>query len=208
MACLEVVDTGVGIDSKVLPHIFEPLFTTREGEGTRGLGLALCRRIVTDHGGLLTVETKVGVGTTLLVRLPCGQQPGAKLGARRATVLLIDDDVVLSRSLGRLPATRFEVSFAHNGAEALEQLTAPGASFDVVLCDLMMPVLNGLELHHELLRVAPAIAAQLIFLSGGATTHEAALFLESVPNTVVEKPFDVRALFALIASRAASRVTA
>lgn len=210
MACFEVVDTGVGIDPSVLPHIFEPLFTTRQGEGTRGLGLALCRRIVTDHGGFLTVETEVGVGTTLLVRLPCVQRSVVKPvpGAPRATVLLIDDDVVLSRSLGRLLATRCMVTFAHNGAEALAQLTAPGASFDVVLCDVMMPVLNGLELHRELLRVAPAIAAQLIFLSGGATTREAALFLESVPNTVVQKPFDIHALFSLSAARAAHRTTA
>lgn len=206
---LEIRDTGVGIAPAVLPHIFDPFFTTREGQGGTGLGLAMCQRIVTDHGGTLQVESTLGRGTTCRVQLPCGDapalQPRARPAApRRAQVLIIDDDADFTRSLGRLLASRCEVTIAANGSEGLALLLGPGARWDLVLCDLMMPVMNGRELHARLREVAPRLATALVFISGGATTDATADFLAALPNLQLQKPFDTQQLFRLIEARAAA----
>jgi C4-dicarboxylate-specific signal transduction histidine kinase len=75
---IEVKDSGCGIKAEVLPHIFDPFFTTHEGSGGMGLGLAMCERIVTDHGGALTVETVLGQGSTFRIELPNGAQVGGR----------------------------------------------------------------------------------------------------------------------------------
>ncbi len=202
---LEVQDTGHGIATEVLPHLFDPFFTTREGSGGSGLGLSTCERIISDHGGTLTVHSTPGEGATFSVELP-GVTASAPLVERtpapgKARLLLIDDDAALCRSLARLLSSRCDVTVATNGQEGLEQLTAPGVSWDVVLCDLMMPVMNGLELYRRLLEVAPRIAADLVFISGGATTTETAAFLARLSNVQLQKPFETQQLFDLIEMR-------
>lgn len=128
---VDVRDNGVGIPPDVLPHLFEPFFTTRESEGGTGLGLAMCEQILTDHGAEITVESTLGAGTVFHVRLPIDSQPNAPLAApHRAHVLLIDDDAALRRSLVRQLRDRCDVTTAANGQAGLEQLLRPGAAFD------------------------------------------------------------------------------
>ncbi len=191
---VDVSDTGSGITPEVLPYIFDPFFTTHEGHGGSGLGLAMCHRIVADHAGELTVESKVGAGTTFHVDLP------AHVARLQPKVLLIDDDAAFCRSMVRV-LSGCAVTVASNGREGLEQLRAPGAEFDVVLCDVMMPVLNGLEFYRQLSATDPTRAAAVIFVSGGATTEETSAFLESLPNVVLKKPFEIPTLIELIAER-------
>jgi signal transduction histidine kinase/CheY-like chemotaxis protein len=201
-AFLELRDTGGGITPEVLPHIFDPFFTTREHQGGTGLGLAVVARIVAQHHGTLTVKTLVGTGTTFLVTLPCAEGPRAvPTPATRARVLVIDDDVTFVRSLVRLLNPTCEVTVAVNGQEGLEAVTRLGARFDVVLCDLMMPVMTGAEFYRQLVVLAPAVATGVVFISGGATTPETGALLASLPNVLLHKPFDTRALLALIDQR-------
>ncbi len=202
-AFLELHDTGSGIDPAVLPRIFDPFFTTREHQGGTGLGLAVAERGVTQHGGTLTVTSEVGVGTTFLVTLPCADEQAGASRAQRAKVLVVDDDVNFARSLVRLLSPTYEVTVAVNGKEGLAAVLAAGARFDVVLCDLMMPVMSGAEFYRQLKQVAPTVAASVVFMSGGATTPEATSLLAGLPNVLLSKPFDTHALLTLIEQRSA-----
>lgn len=124
-------------------------------------------------------------------------QPAAP---HRARVLLIDDDVALTRSLGRHLDGRCDVTTAVNGQEGLERLLAPGA-YDLVLCDLSMPVMNGRQLYEQLLKRAPQLAPSVVFITGGALSHDTEQFLEAIPNTKLLKPFSPRALLDLLDAR-------
>jgi CheY-like chemotaxis protein/anti-sigma regulatory factor (Ser/Thr protein kinase) len=202
-AFIELRDTGSGIDPAVLPRIFDPFFTTREHQGGTGLGLAVAERVVTQHHGTLTVTSEVGVGTTFLVTLPCADERAGEPRAHRAKVLVVDDDVNFARSLVRLLSPTCEVTVAVNGKEGLTAVLAAGARFDVVLCDLMMPVMSGAELYRQLQQVAPTVAAAMVFMSGGATTPDTIALLSGLPNVLLNKPFDTHALLTLIDQRSA-----
>ena len=202
---VEVADTGSGIPADVIGRIFDPFFSTKPiGVGT-GLGLPICYRIVTGFGGEIGVESEPGKGSvfrvTLPIAVPAVEEPApaaapAPAPARRARVLVVDDDEMVARSLRRMIGPEHHVvvaSSARAGAEACAR-----ERFDVILCDLMMPEMTGMDLHAELARVAPEQAARMVFMTGGAFTPDARSFLERVPNERLEKPFDVEALRAII----------
>jgi CheY-like chemotaxis protein len=108
-------------------------------------------------------------------------------------VLVVDDEPMLGASLERLLASEHEVTTVPDGADALE-LLAGGAAFDVILCDLMMPNMTGMDLHRELERIDPALLRRLVFITGGAFTPRAACFLDTVANPRLKKPVDPRRL--------------
>jgi CheY-like chemotaxis protein len=203
----EVGDTGCGIPPDVMSRIFDPFFTTKPvGVGT-GLGLALCHRFVTAMGGDITVESEPGKGTRVRVTLraaaaPASQTQGVRPmqqeqeGARvRGRVMIVDDDVMVSSALRRTLAREHDVEVVTNSRQALELLKGPkGAEVDVVLCDLMMPDLTGMELHADLSQSAPGVARRMVFVTGGAFTPAARTFMDTVQNARVDKPFDPQKL--------------
>jgi len=111
----------------------------------------------------------------------------------------VDDEPLVGRAVARVLAAEHEVVTRTSAREALAELLG-GAGFDVVLCDLMMPEMTGMEVHARLARDAPALAARLVFLTGGAFTPAARDFLDRVPNPRLEKPFDPQALRDAVAS--------
>jgi two-component system, cell cycle sensor histidine kinase and response regulator CckA len=199
---IEVCDTGAGIPPEVVGRIFDPFFTTKEvGVGT-GLGLAICMRIVTDMGGELTVTSEVGKGTRFRIALPVGSgvkvaemglATSAPAGRPRGQVMLIDDDELVVKSVKRLLVGEHDVVTAVSGQAALA-LLASGVRFDVILCDLMMPDMTGMNLHRELARIAPEQAARMVFATGGAFTATARDFLAATQNDQLEKPFELASL--------------
>jgi CheY-like chemotaxis protein/two-component sensor histidine kinase len=206
---VEIRDTGTGIPAEVLPHIFDPFFTTKPAGVGTGLGLAICHRIVTGLGGTITVESRLGHGTVFTVTLPTrpavrekgGTNPSlpafAPAARGRGRILVIDDEPMINSILRRMLGRDHEVSSASSVREALERLKKD-EHFDLIMCDLMMPEMTGMDLHAELLRTNPALAARLVFMTGGAFTPAARDFLDNVPNARVEKPFDVQNLRALV----------
>jgi signal transduction histidine kinase len=203
---IEVHDTGMGITREVLARIFDPFFTTKPvGVGT-GLGLSLCHRMVSDLGGEIDVESEVGKGTVFRVTLPVAPSaPQAKesarvanQAARRGRVLVIDDEVAIGRALARSLGRDHQVVVLTKGKEALARIGS-GERFDVILSDLMMPDVTGMEVYEQLSVATPEQAERMIFLTGGAFTKHAREFLERVPNPRVEKPFEVSNILALIA---------
>jgi PAS domain S-box-containing protein len=198
-AVTEVRDTGPGMAPALLAHIFDPFFTTKPvGIGT-GLGLAICHNIVTGMGGEISVESELGRGTTFRVVLPAsgGVVPlapkavkaSAAMALRPATVLVVDDEPAVGLAVRRV-LKGHEVAVFTTAQEALDVL-ATGKEFDVILSDLMMPKMSGIEFHAVLARLHPKMASRVVFVTGGAFTAEANAFLDRVTNERMEKPFDL-----------------
>ena len=212
---VEVSDSGGGMSAEVRARIFEPFFTTRRvGEGV-GLGLALCQAMVTEAGGRIEVETAPGAGSTFRVRLRAAPQgagaaaapvppgpasppapPEAPRGGGPLRILVVDDEPMVGRAVGRLLGGH-QVDLATSGAQALERIRA-GTGYQVVICDLMMPDLTGMDLRERLQVEAPALARRMIFLTGGAFTERARAFVERGDVRVLEKPVDAAALRAVV----------
>jgi PAS domain S-box-containing protein len=203
---VEVSDTGPGIPPEIIDRIFDAFFTTKAvGVGT-GLGLAISQRIVTDMGGQLTVRSELGKGTTFCVALPVAadrerdapaQVEPLPVAGRRGRILVIDDEELILRGVKRSLSDEHDVVTVAAAKEALA-LCARGETFDLILCDLMMPDMTGPDLHRELSRVAPEQASRIIFLTGGAFTEKARQFLSSPPKEHIEKPFDATNLRAIV----------
>jgi PAS domain S-box-containing protein len=203
----EVTDTGAGIPADVLPRIYEPFFTTKStGVGT-GLGLAISRRIIEEAGGRITAESRPGEGARFLVRLPAApagppvSPPPLDVastvgGSRRGRVLIVDDEPLIRSSLARLLRREHDVVEAPGGRAAEAMLTSD-ESFDVILCDLIMPEMSGMELHTRLASTRPHLVDRMVFMSGGAFTERAAEFLHAAPR-MVEKPVEVARLCNLV----------
>ena len=209
---VEVRDTGAGIKAEHLEHLFEPFFTTKPvGVGT-GLGLFICKNIITSLGGTISVQSEVGKGTVFTVSLPISPDfarkplppPAPAVEAERpARVLVVDDEPQIARVI-RAALRSHEVDAVTSAAEALSKLRG-GERFDVIICDLMMPEMTGMEFHEALERELPDEARRVVFLTGGAFTAKARTFLEQVKNMRIDKPFEVAALRALVAERLRER---
>ena len=210
LVVIAVSDTGCGIAPDVLDHIFTPFFSTKpRGEGT-GLGLSICAEIVERLGGRITVESTEGEGSRFEVLLPAAtgaaqrtprshEETGEQRQRRR--VLLVDDEQALLRAVGRGLRRHHEVVEAANGAEAL-RILADDQGFDAILCDLMMPEVDGVEVVERLRARLPALAARVVLLSGGAVTSRASEFLAEAGLPVLYKPVGMRALLDAIETAA------
>ena len=192
MVELEVSDTGIGIDEVTRRRIFEPLFTTKTmGRGT-GLGLATCYAIATSLGGDIRVRSAVGKGSDFTVALPAATAPAVLQPAPSAVehgpnVLLVDDQEYVLRPLIRaLEMAGYTVHAAGNGRQALAMLDEQ--PFDIVVSDVIMPEMDGVELEAEVRRRKPGLP--MILMTGYV---EAARELPpGVP--VLLKPFKAREL--------------
>jgi signal transduction histidine kinase len=193
---IEIHDTGAGIPADVMPHIFEAFFTTKGTTVGTGLGLAICHRIVADHGGEITVESEVGKGTVFRTLLPVAAQPSAAPAVaqdkvatgRRGRILAVDDEPMLCIVIQKLLGGDHDVTTVNSAKEALRRFDG-GERFDLILCDLMMPEMTGMDLYARLQQSAPDLADKVIFMTGGAFTENAQAFLARLPNKSIEKPF-------------------
>jgi signal transduction histidine kinase len=211
-AFVEIQDSGSGISKEDRARIFTPFFTTKPvGQGT-GLGLSVSLGIVRRLGGDITFESALGAGSRFRVVLPpCAELPITPAAAppecaprptRGAKILVVDDDLPVAAVLARRLARRYQPTTATSGAEALD-LIAKGARFDVIVCDLMMPSMNGMELYSALTAAAPDQAARMIFVTGGAFTEAGNRFLEMMSGCWLYKPVDVARLEQLVEARLA-----
>ena len=205
-ALLEVRDSGAGIAPDVLARIFDPFFTTKApGVGT-GLGLAICQGIIKALGGEIRVSSTAGQGTVFSIllqpappevetaRAPQVEPPPSKPGR----ILVIDDEVTLLRAIQRiLEDEGHSVVSRENAAAGLALLDA-GEDFDLIISDLMMPGMTGVEFYEVLKSRHAAMTPKVLFITGGAVTPQAAAFLDSIDNPRLEKPFKVAQLCAVV----------
>jgi CheY-like chemotaxis protein len=207
---VDITDTGSGIAPDVLPRVFDPFFTTKAVDEGTGLGLSICQRIVTDHGGRLTIESELGRGSVCRLWLPTSRRPELAPGRsservsspsevgpeRRARILVIDDELKIGEVIAHVLSRRHEV-VAVQDAQAAFDLLEGGQTFDVVLCDVMMPNIGGREVFDAFARW-PAMRPALIFMTGGVFSDEASAFLERAQRPILYKPFTASELEAMV----------
>lgn len=200
----EVTDTGSGMSERTREHLFEPFFTTKPvGAGT-GLGLPICHGIITSFGGRIEVESELGKGTTLRVVLPSlegkAKTPAKALWSalpKDKRVMVVDDDPLVARAMARALGEGPEVLIVTDPNLALSRLVG-GERVDLILCDVMMPGLSGEAFQTALAKVAPDLAASIIFITGGAFTAGATDFLAKTKNRWVQKPVETSVLRELV----------
>ncbi|OUC09458.1 hypothetical protein RY27_02720 [Litorilinea aerophila] len=196
---LTVTDTGEGMSAEVLPHIFEPFFTTKEvGQGT-GLGLSQVYGIVKQHGGEIAVESRPGQGARFDIYLPA--LPAPKMGetiseptetvqGRSHTLLLVEDEELLREALAEVfQSYGYQVLTASGGAEALEKYEQVNGQVDLVISDMAMLGMNGIELHRALQQRAPAI--RTIIISGHPSQRQQVDWRQLGIRAWLQKPVSV-----------------
>ena len=198
IAILEVADDGPGVPSEVQTRIFDPFFTTKEvGKGT-GLGLTVAYAIVQEHGGRIRVGTTPGGGATFAVELPVNgadvpiRAPRQTLppmdAVRGSSVLIVEDERALAAAVAEaLTDAGLEVDHAGDGQEALACLR--NTNYDVVICDLKMPRVDGMTLYRAIAAATPSLARRVIFVTGDVAGTDAERFLEESGCRWLAKPF-------------------
>ncbi len=196
---ISVKDTGHGISPEHLPHIFEPFYTTKPiGQGT-GLGLAQVYGIVKQHDGYIDVHSHMGLGTTFTIYLRALDETNEHpVSAETSTmdgvgisVLIVEDDHATREALkALLEAYNYKVCVAANGIEALTYLETQGGSIEMIISDVVMPKMGGLELFHAIQNRWPGI--KMLFVTGHPMDGENQKLLEKGSVHWLQKPFSVQ----------------
>lgn len=194
---LEVLDTGPGITPELQARIFEPFFTTKPAGVGTGLGLPLCQSIIAGHKGTLRVESPPGYGARFVVTLPVAVEPRSEpsvpeplpaLAVTGKAILVIDDEAGTAKALVRLfRRDGHRVDTVANGHLALAQLRQ--RSYDLILCDVRMPKLDGPGLYRSLAQDQPQLLPRFIFVTGDTLSPAAKAFLEDSQAPYLVKPF-------------------
>jgi CheY-like chemotaxis protein len=116
---------------------------------------------------------------------------------RRGHILVVDDDAMAARVVGRVLGAQHDIVDVRSGKDAMARLQS-GEHFDLVLCDLMMPEMTGMDLFEEVRRAGLDIADRMVFMTGGAVTKRAREFVASLPDRWLEKPFDTATLRSIV----------
>ena len=194
----EANDDGPGVPEDLHAKIFDPFFTTKEvGKGT-GLGLTVAYAIVQEHGGRIWMESPPGRGASFFVELPTGEavvrpvtaatvtpQQAAQPSAR---VLVVEDEPALAAAVAEgLTDAGFVVDRAGDGEEALARVRA--RQYDVIVCDLKMPRLDGMQFYRAIATTSPALVRRVIFVTGDVAGTDAERFLDEAGCRWLAKPF-------------------
>ena len=193
--CIDVRDTGTGMDAATIEQIFDAFYTTKApGQGT-GLGLAVVKSIINRHDGAITVESQPGQGATFRVFLPMtenieatdGHGPGMEGGDER--ILLVDDDTEVAQSMAELlESAGYRVSVESSGSDALRAFQEDPLSFDVILTDQVMPAYSASDFASQVLSIRADIP--IIVSSGFGDSLNADNFREYGFSEILNKPVE------------------
>ena len=209
-----VKDDGVGISKENMERLFQPFFTTKKvSEGT-GLGLSVCHGIVAEHNGRIYAESKVGKGATFIVELPVvRQEKEAKLSepdtgeageAVKARILVVDDEPTITQVLKRvLTDEGYEVEITGKAKAALGLIK--GGKYALILLDIKLPDMSGIELYQHLDKTAMSLTQRIIFITGDVLGTDTMDFFSRTGASYVTKPFDMEQLKKEIKSKLTKR---
>jgi len=199
---IEVADNGTGVRPEIRDKIFDPFFTTKaEGEGT-GLGLSVSYGIIREHGGRIRVDSRDGEGSTFVIELPIVREREARAdeqetaaaeqtdAVRPARILVVDDEpAILDLLIEVLEQAGHRVDTADNGQEARRKVQA--GEYDLVLTDVRMPQMDGVELYRTVLAASPSLRDRVIFMTGDLIDSNTTSFLAELNVPTLAKPMDL-----------------
>jgi PAS domain S-box-containing protein len=196
-AKISVTDSGIGIEPSIRQQIFDPFFTTKDKTRGTGLGLASAYGIIKNHGGMITVYSEVGHGTTFNIYLPLSDQEAqqgkteeAELIKGNERVLLIDDEtMILDVGAAMLKKLNYRVISASSGEEAIELIRQADSPIDLIILDLIMPGMDGSEAFDRIRKLAPEVPVMIA--SGYAMDGKAAGIMDKGANGFIQKPFTI-----------------
>ncbi len=204
--CLEVADTGEGIDQETLSRIFEPYFSTKEDGKGSGIGLSVVHGIVQGHGGDIRVTSTQGEGTRFFVYLPVCQKHGESFQASESdlsvqkgteTILLVDDDKkVAAMHTQMLERIGYEVTCFTGSLDALDAYDSTPYAFDVVITDYTMPDMDGIELARQVCAMNPD--QPVLLCTGLGDSLERSDDLDACVKGLLSKPVEIKALSSVL----------
>ncbi len=195
---ISITDTGTGMADDVKSHIFEPFFTTKGRDKGTGLGLATVYGIIKNHNGYIDVFSKPGKGTTFTIFLPISdkkilKKSNDKIMKGSGTILLVDDeDSVRNVSTKQLESLGYNVITAKDGSEAINIFRKEKDNVDLILLDMIMPVLSGEKTFLELKKIKPEV--KVIFISGYGKDSRAISTVKKGAISFIQKPFKLKNL--------------
>lgn len=195
-------DTGCGIDPAIRDRIFEPFFTTKPAGVGTGLGLSICYSIIRTLGGAIEVRDREGGGTEFVVRLPTTIRDATPIPSTTpptppGRILVVDDDPLILRTVSR-NLKRHRVDTMTDSEEALVRLESE--VYDVILCDVIMPTLSGIEVFEKACAQKPELADRFMFMSGGLFSDATEEFFRRTRRPLLTKPFRREELTGLVNS--------
>ena len=201
---ISVKDTGVGMNKETCQQVFDPFFTTKDKYLGTGLGLASAYGIIKNHGGVITVYSDLGHGTTIGIYLPVSEKTAhieAHVDDRiirgSGTILLVDDeDVVIDVGKPMLEKLGYGVIVAKGGKNAVDAVSERGDNIDLVILDLIMPGMDGSETFDTIRKIHPKMP--IILASGYSLKGKATDIMRRGCNAFIQKPFNITELSQLI----------
>ncbi len=201
-ACLTVSDTGCGMDEKTLSHIFEPFFTTKgRGEGT-GLGLSTVYGIIKQNHGFIDVESEIDAGTMFRIFIPITtlsltpeeeKMANTSQVSHKATILLVEDDEnVREVAMETLQHFGYKVFSAVNGKDGYDTFTRHADEVDLLLTDVVMPIMGGKELAEQVSDQKPNLP--ILFMSGYTDDIISSHGILKSEINLIQKPFNLNEL--------------
>jgi two-component system NtrC family sensor kinase len=193
----EVNDDGPGISEEMQSKVFDPFFTTKEvGKGT-GLGLSVAYALVQEHGGRIWVSSRPGAGASFFVELPITGTPQPRKATptpiafevfKGLRALVVEDEPALGAAVAEaLSDAGFVVERAGDGEEGLTRLAE--STYDLIVCDLKMPRIDGMQFYRAMAAATPALARRVIFVTGAVAGTDAEPFLAETGCRWLAKPF-------------------
>jgi signal transduction histidine kinase/ActR/RegA family two-component response regulator len=208
---VEVEDNGPGIADEIQDRVFEPFFTTKPPEVGSGLGLSICHGIITSLGGAITLRSHPGGGSCFRVELPLAPAaaatqapPDSQLPGRRSRILVIDDEPLLGHTLRLAFQDYHEVEVATSGRQGLAMLDRD-SHYGMILCDLMMPDMSGIDVYERLAERQPQLLPRFVFITGGAFSDRARMFLQDNSVARIHKPFTIEEVESLLRDMSSPR---
>lgn len=205
---VKITDNGPGISKDIIKKIFDPFFSTKSQKNGTGLGLSICHGIIKEHGGDITVNSRPGE-TEFVIKLPAHSSNSMEISTKdnniveldftkRPWVMVVDDEHEISELLIEVFSQRFNALRASNGREALEKLRRQ--KVDIIISDLKMPEINGMELYERLLEEFPQYEKRVVFTTGIVSDLETINFLKKYNLPYLRKPFKMNELFKVVNS--------
>jgi CheY-like chemotaxis protein len=194
----EVTDNGPGIAEELQSRVFDPFFTTKGADKGTGLGLSVAYAIVQEHGGRIWLSSRAGAGASFYVELPIGgdvlqprKPPPAPISLemfKGLRVLVVEDEPALAVAVSEaLADAGFVVDRAGDGEEGLTQLAQ--GTYDLIICDLQMPRIDGMQFYRAMAAATPTLARRVIFVTGAVAGTDAERFLDETGCRWLAKPF-------------------